>query len=246
MTKIFFMHWIVRGVVNALIPEDKKSKVEMVADSDIGRVMGGLCETNQLEKQYGGTAPNVARGEAYPYRFFENCRGSKCSSSPSDDSLHHFTDRSFHEGFLWDTFPGAKAQWQHAAQKQSLTPASAAELSKLTGAPVRPCRTVERLLELVNPDEAKRRKDLSAGASAAGKETAAEGHVEEPMDQASTSDLPPRASNALDTPQLSNELEPRETDDDNVDPNTKPEKGTLIEGAGVPERAQTCCLFQCS
>ena len=73
---------IVRAIVNSLIPEDKKSKVEFVADADIApwkqkrrirpvavrrppssalqaKSMRQLCEANQLEEQYGGTAPNV-------------------------------------------------------------------------------------------------------------------------------------------------------------------------------------------
>ena len=72
---------IVRAIVNSLIPEDK-SKVEFVADADIApwkqkrrirpvavrrppssalqaKSMRQLCEANQLEEQYGGTAPNV-------------------------------------------------------------------------------------------------------------------------------------------------------------------------------------------
>ncbi|OLP78442.1 hypothetical protein AK812_SmicGene41381 [Symbiodinium microadriaticum] len=103
-TKIFHMPSIVRAIVNSLIPEDKKSKVEFVADADIAKSMRQLCEANQLEEQYGG--------------------------SPPLPSLHDI-DRSFHEGFSLDLFEKAQAIWRPFIDRQPLTKTGAETVSKL-------------------------------------------------------------------------------------------------------------------
>mmetsp|Transcript_40379 Transcript_40379/g.72520 ORF Transcript_40379/g.72520 Transcript_40379/m.72520 type:complete len:336 (-) Transcript_40379:567-1574(-) len=69
-TKIFHMPAMIRAIVNSVIPEDKKSKVEFVADGDIATSMRKLAEPHQLEKQYGGMAPDVVKGQVWPFRFF--------------------------------------------------------------------------------------------------------------------------------------------------------------------------------
>lgn len=153
-TKIVHLPWIIRTVVSALIPDDKKSKVEFVSDNDIGSVMRKMCEPHQLEQQYGGTAPNVEKGEAYPFRFFPHCQRSG-SGSPHE-SLYSLTDQKFHEGHLWDNED--KSEWQKGAQQQALTPVSAAALNACIQTRVEPCRTMERWMQIVNPEEAKRRK----------------------------------------------------------------------------------------
>eukprot|EP00930_Biecheleria_cincta_P039741 TRINITY_DN27292_c0_g1_i1.p1 TRINITY_DN27292_c0_g1~~TRINITY_DN27292_c0_g1_i1.p1 ORF type:complete len:517 (+),score=89.61 TRINITY_DN27292_c0_g1_i1:221-1771(+) len=183
-TKIFHLPWIIRAVVMAFIPEDKKSKVEFVSESDIPGVMRKLCEPHQLEQQYGGTAPNVARGQAYPFRFFPHCRGSG-SGSPHE-SLHSFADRKFHEGHLWDASQGAKSEWQEGAQQQALTPGASAALHACIQKRVEPCRTLERWLEIVNPAEAERRKESKCPGSDRLKEEITADKTPQPKDVAST------------------------------------------------------------
>ncbi|CAE7229121.1 unnamed protein product [Symbiodinium sp. CCMP2592] len=110
-TKIFHMPSIVRAIVNSLIPEDKKSKVEFVADADIAKSMRQLCEANQLEEQYGG--------------------------SPPLPSLHD-VDRSFHEGFSLDLFEKAQAIWRPFIDHQPLTKTGAETVSKLLARTISP------------------------------------------------------------------------------------------------------------
>lgn len=153
-TKILYMPSLLQSIVNFFIPEDKKDQVEFVRDKDISRVMTGLCEPHQLEEHYGGSAPNVKDGEAYPYRFFPHCCGPETGSSPPDQSLHGFTDREFHEGCLWDAFPGEKEQWMEKCQKQSLPFASAQALCELTGGTTPAhCKTLAQWKALVAPGQ---------------------------------------------------------------------------------------------
>lgn len=118
-TKIFHMPSLLRAIVNSLIPEDKKSKVEFVADADIPSTMRKMCEPHQLEVQYGGTAPNVKPGEVYPFRFFPHCRGPHSGGKPPLPSLHKVTDRLFHEGVSLDSHD--KDLWSYSLQQQPLT-----------------------------------------------------------------------------------------------------------------------------
>lgn len=149
-TKIFHMPWVVRAIVNSLIPEDKKSKVEFVADKDIPNVMRGLCEPHQLEEQYGGTAPNVKNGEAYPYRFSPNCTGQSFGES-GELSLHSLVDRNFHSGHCWNLYPAERAKWEGEACQQSLTRESAKELEELLGVKAEPCTSLEQWKTLHQP-----------------------------------------------------------------------------------------------
>jgi len=153
-TKILYMPSLVQTVVNFFVPEDKKHQVEVVRDRDISKVMTGLCEPHQLEEHYGGSAPNVKDGEAYPYRFFPHCRGPETGGSPPDESLHGVTDRDFHEGCLWDAFPGEKEQWMRRARQQSLPFASAQALCELTGGVMpEPCTTLAQWKAVVAPEQ---------------------------------------------------------------------------------------------
>lgn len=151
-TKIFHLPWVLRVIVNSVIPEDKKSKVEFVSDADIQKVMRGLFEPHQIEEQYGGTAPNVPDAEVYPFKFFPHACGPKSGGEPPQESLHEQSDFGFHEGHSWDTFPSAKAKWEEPSGQQALTPAASKQLAKLTAGKVvvQPCQTIERWQELVN------------------------------------------------------------------------------------------------
>lgn len=152
--KILYMPSLLLSLVNFFIPEDKKDQVESVRDKDISRVMTSLCEPHQLEEHYGGSAPNVKDGEAYPYRFFPHCCGPKAEGSPPDESLHSFTDREFHEGCLWDASPGEKQQWIQKSQHQSLTFASAQTLCELIGgAAPEPCKTLAQWKALLAAEQ---------------------------------------------------------------------------------------------
>jgi len=153
-TKIFHMPSIVRAIVNSLIPEDKKSKVEFVADADIAKSMRQLCEANQLEEQYGGTAPNVREGGAFPFRFFPHCRGPRSGGSPPLPSLHDVVDRSFHEGFSLDLFEKAQAIWRPFIDRQPLTKTGAETVSKLLARTISPTESLEQWLALQSTEAA--------------------------------------------------------------------------------------------
>ena len=111
---------IVRAIVNSLIPEDKKSKVDFVADADIAprQVVGHnapgesaasqaksmrlMCEPHQLEEQYGGTAPNVAwqnlKGTpSADQEFLLERRGNRFKAQRGDmrEEPAHTSDMSF-------------------------------------------------------------------------------------------------------------------------------------------------------
>jgi len=137
---------VLRAIVNSLIPEDKKAKVEFVAEKDIPKVMRGLCEPHQLEEQYGGTAPNVKDGEAYPYRFFPNCTGKSWEvfGQAGETTLHSFVDRNFHTGHCWNLYPAERAKWEGEACQQSLTRESAKALGELLGVKAEPCTSLEQ------------------------------------------------------------------------------------------------------
>jgi hypothetical protein len=152
-------------VVDSIIPTEKKDKVSF--PSDAAAELLEQMEPHQLERRYGGTAPDVLPEESYPFRFFKNPRGDAALLTdhptprgdaalrePEDYSLHESTQLAFHEGLLWDDSSAeARARWLEQAKASSLTPASAAALSGLVGSDksVQPCRDAERWLELVNP-----------------------------------------------------------------------------------------------
>jgi len=152
-------------IVNGLIPAEKKDKVSF--PSDAAAELLQHMEPHQLERRYGGTAPDLAPDETYPFNFFKNPRGeaalskehpveslSSAGSEPEDFSMHESTQLAFHEGLLWDDSSAeARARWLELSKAVSLTPDSAAALSRLTGCngDVQPCRDIEHWLQIVNP-----------------------------------------------------------------------------------------------
>jgi len=155
-TKIMSLPWVIRSTVNSFIPDDKRDKVEFVADNDRANTMLELFEPHQLEEDYGGTCPNLAPEETYPFKFFPNATGS--TSIGDDKSLHMFTDRSFHEGALWDTFSDqVKQEWVGIAKRQSLPPSAVEELKEFGVDSVKPCQDLQTWFRIVNPKEADRR-----------------------------------------------------------------------------------------
>jgi len=152
-------------IVNGLIPAEKKDKVSF--PSDAAAELLQLMEPHQLERRYGGTAPDLAPDETYPFNFFKNPRGeavlskehpvglsSSPDSEPEDFSMHESARLAFHEGLLWDDSSAeARARWLELSKALSLTPDSADALSKLIGGSedVQPCRDVEHWLQIVNP-----------------------------------------------------------------------------------------------
>jgi len=156
-----------RRSVNSAIPEEKREKVSFARD--LKAELKDLFEPNQLEEQYGGTAPNVNPGEAYPFRFFRNCRGAldarhihhaeavssaaepvASAAEPEDFSLHEATNLRFHEGLLWDSSsPEVQESWVDSASSTSLPPGAAEALSKLMpeGETVEPIREVDQWLK---------------------------------------------------------------------------------------------------
>jgi len=156
-THILHLPRLIRSVVNSMIPEDKKEKVQFVAIDDLKSVMGKLYEPNQLEQKYGGTAPNLTPQEVYPYRFFPNPLGTK---SPTEEkSLHMYTNASFHEGALWDeSTETAKAEWMGRLGGQSLTSAAVKDLESMGVKGTKPCQDIKTWFNIVNPEAAKTRR----------------------------------------------------------------------------------------
>lgn len=152
---------ILRRSINSAIPTEKRDKVSF--SRDIAAELKDRFEPNQLEQRYGGEAPDVVPGEAYPFRFFPNCRGglaerhehhSEAGSGlvdPEDFSLHEATSLQFHEGMSWDTSSRrAREKWVERAKASSLTPAAADALSKMVGGePIMPCSDPDHWLSLV-------------------------------------------------------------------------------------------------
>eukprot|EP00425_Heterocapsa_triquetra_P005582 CAMPEP_0195158492 /NCGR_PEP_ID=MMETSP0448-20130528/185695_1 /TAXON_ID=66468 /ORGANISM="Heterocapsa triquestra, Strain CCMP 448" /LENGTH=614 /DNA_ID=CAMNT_0040197291 /DNA_START=183 /DNA_END=2028 /DNA_ORIENTATION=+ len=148
---------MLRNVVNGAIPADKKKKVMFPKDmSSVAQEF----DPNQLEKRYGGAAPDLEPGGTYPFRFFPGCTGPVAAPAPEltgaeHSSLHNFCSRHFHEGQLWDdSLPETKARYLHEVRLSSLTPAAAQAASELLeelGEPlVTPCRDVTYWLELAS------------------------------------------------------------------------------------------------
>lgn len=156
-TKLMNVPWIVRTLANSFIPEDKKEKVQFLADKEVTPVMKELFESHQLEQKYGGSAPNTIPEDTYPFQFFPNPMGQKQEDDSSDTSLHEFTSRQFHEGLLWDESSSAiQDAWMDKAMKQSLSRNSAKELQSM-GLSVSACTDIKTWFKIVNPEEAKRR-----------------------------------------------------------------------------------------
>ncbi|CAE7405363.1 unnamed protein product [Symbiodinium natans] len=207
-TKIFHMPSIVRAIVNSLIPEDKKSKVDFVADADIAKSMRLMCEPHQLEEQYGGTAPNVREGEAFPFRFFPHCRGPKSGGSPPLPSLHDVADRSFHEGFSLDLFEKAQAIWRPFVAHQPLTKIGAETVSKLLAEKVAPTETLDQWLALQSPDAAGKytAHKVSAGPAEAQAPAAEPDPVSPTLSNAETGAGEAAESNEMDKDQVEKEF----------------------------------------
>lgn len=162
-------------VINSFIPAEKRDKVRFPADA--AAALAEHFEANQLERRYGGTAPDLAPGETYPFRFFPNPRGEvprPCTPSECDLAMtecvtdastcdgerasldmftvHESAGLGFHEGRLWDeSSDEARARWLEAARSESLTPEAAAAATSRAGAVVQPCRTISQWMRVVNP-----------------------------------------------------------------------------------------------
>jgi len=153
-TKVLYTPWMVRTVVNSLIPADKRDKVYLVPDKDIKSHLLTLFEPHQLEQKYGGTATDVTDETCYPFRFFPNATGATANWPKPDIPLHHLVDRTFHEGLLWDeSTPAAKRAWVASAQGHPLTTISAEYLATKTKQTERPCTTLEQWYDILDVRE---------------------------------------------------------------------------------------------
>lgn len=75
-TNPVYVPWIVRSFASSIIPNHKKDSVKFVGGKEIQAVMRGVAEPLQLGQRYGGTAPDLAPEETYPFRaFHEVTRG---------------------------------------------------------------------------------------------------------------------------------------------------------------------------
>lgn len=124
-------------IVNGAIPQEKKHKVSILSGSDIvAGTLLDLFEPNQLEKNYGGTAPDLAPADTYPFHFFPSAVKSLVPSTGK--SLHESCPLAFHVGDLWDTSKKAQKAWLSRALAASLTSDSARTLSTLASSHVQP------------------------------------------------------------------------------------------------------------
>merc|ERR1711920_1208655 len=102
------------------IPAEKKDKVSF--PTDVAAELLEQMEPHQLESRYGGTAPDLAPDETFPFRFFKNPRGEAAllkehpmefsnsgEGKVEDYSMHESTQLAFHEGLLWDSSSTAAA-----------------------------------------------------------------------------------------------------------------------------------------
>eukprot|EP00927_Polykrikos_kofoidii_P080960 TRINITY_DN7800_c0_g1_i3.p1 TRINITY_DN7800_c0_g1~~TRINITY_DN7800_c0_g1_i3.p1 ORF type:complete len:559 (+),score=75.79 TRINITY_DN7800_c0_g1_i3:93-1769(+) len=116
--------WIVEGIVAALGKSDKVSFVSDNANADFK----GQVHPGNLEQCFGGTAPDLAPHEVFPYRMFATPEGY--SASPSADagsaSLHNETDLAFHEGYILADCMEPHSQWREAIRTVPLPPEPAA------------------------------------------------------------------------------------------------------------------------
>merc|ERR1712032_1349108 len=113
-------------------------------------------EPHQIEKRFGGTAPDLQPHEAYPFRFFPNADGKNSQIGGKDTSLHTYTDRGFHEGYLLDESDAeAKSTWVSEMKTQSLTTKCAQDLSKNGVKDATACTDLKTWFQIVNPAAAK-------------------------------------------------------------------------------------------
>lgn len=143
--------------INATIPGDSKEKVSFPTDAAAGLMEH--FEPNQLERRYGGAAPDTEPGETYPYRFFPGATGKVGEPGPAAEggdgpesgglSMHESVGLAFHEGLLWDESSAESgARWMEAERPCSLAPHAAEYLSKKAGEQVLACRSMPRWKEL--------------------------------------------------------------------------------------------------
>lgn len=156
---------LLRNVVNSAIPADKKKKVGFPGPEELAAEMAEEFEPNQLERCFGGTAPDLEPEETYPFNFLPRCRGPAAPAEEAltaeltgleHSSLHPFATRAFHEGHVWDSsLPETHAQWLRQARASSLAPLAAQAASELLEdqPAVSPCRDVQRWLDLANATE---------------------------------------------------------------------------------------------
>lgn len=147
---------VLRRVLNSTIRSEVKDKVSFPKDT--ATELARHFEPGQLERRYGGAAPDLKPEETYPFHFFPNARGSTAERSEpevADTALHTYTTRAFHEGTLWDESCEAPAGWHARARGSSLTPDAAEALGRIAGGPpVQPCRDMGRWRQLVLPSGA--------------------------------------------------------------------------------------------
>eukprot|EP00930_Biecheleria_cincta_P021991 TRINITY_DN16132_c0_g1_i1.p1 TRINITY_DN16132_c0_g1~~TRINITY_DN16132_c0_g1_i1.p1 ORF type:complete len:587 (+),score=103.35 TRINITY_DN16132_c0_g1_i1:65-1825(+) len=135
------------AVVNAAIPAEKKHKVSFLSGNDVATgALLNFFQPNQLEKNYGGTAPDLLPADTYPFQFFPGAvktltptsGKSLHESCPQGKSLHESCPLSLHVGDLWETSQKAQKCWLPRALSASLTSDAARALSTLSSSQVRP------------------------------------------------------------------------------------------------------------
>jgi len=138
-------------LVNGAIPAEKKHKVNVVDKA--ASALKGRFEPHQVEARYGGTAPDLAPEETYPFHFFPGATGKNAKQGISaESSLHAFTNRPMQQGVLWDnSSPETKQAW--ISKPQSLTKPAAQALSALSEKRQEACSDVARWMELAEEAE---------------------------------------------------------------------------------------------
>jgi len=149
-TVILHTPWLVRTIVNSLIPADKKDKVYLLGDKEIESTLLGMFEPNQLEERYGGTAPSVSDETCYPFRFFPNATGLTKDWATPETPLHELVEHEFHAGNLWDeSSENATHGWVGQAHKHCLTTASSKYIETKINGGIPACISMEQWYQVL-------------------------------------------------------------------------------------------------
>lgn len=159
------LKYFVEGIISAM---GKSDKVAIVSSKNVLEELRGQVELGQLEKSFGGTAPDLEPAETFPFRMFDSPEGYTgqpvehvtppspahgVSQTPSGatqasslasvvpTSVHLMTDVQFHEGMLCANCLDEGTGWRHRIQKLPL-PKNVAEDQK-----VQPCTNISEWCE---------------------------------------------------------------------------------------------------
>lgn len=167
--KIVNMSSILASLVNGLIPSEKKEKIGIL--TDMTTQLAPFFEPNQLEKRYGGGAPDLQPQATYPFKFFPNCTGQAPQSNVT--SVHKMCTRPFHEGHLWEDSTRADIQrlQDFVSGQVPLTATAAKALANLPSKPsIKPCQDLDHWVQIMALPEERQEVSVTAEKAAVSEE----------------------------------------------------------------------------